>query len=274
MDEDWRALNRANWEERTAVHLGSQFYDLSSHRAGRGRLDAIVEAELGPVAGLRVLHLQSHLGDDSIALAQRGAAEVVGVDFSPAAVAAASALAAEVGAANARFVESDVYAAPEALPGRAGAFDLVFITWGTITWLPDLARWARVIAHFLRPGGALYFADGHPAAYVFDGAGGPAGRPDWTFPYFARQALAFDNPADYADPEARLTNSRTIEFLHPLADILGALREAGLRLDWFHEHARLTWQLFPCLVRGDDRLWTWPDRPWLPLAFSLRAEKP
>ena len=267
-------LNRANWDERTAVHLASRFYDLSSHRAGLGRLDAIVDSELGPVAGLRILHLQSHLGDDSIALAQRGAAEVIGVDFSPAAVAAATALAAECRVPHARFVESDVYSAPEALPDHAAAFDLVFITWGTVTWLPDLPRWARVIAQFLKPGGALYFADGHPAAYVFDGAGGPDGRPDWTFPYFTRAPLPFDNAADYADPEARLTNTRTIEFLHPLADILGALRAAGLRLDWFHEHPRLTWQLFPCLVRDADNLWTWPDRPWLPLAFSLRAEKP
>ena len=83
MAQDWRALNRANWDERTAVHLGPGGYDLSTHRAGRGRLDPIVEGGLGPVAGLRVLHLQCHIGHDTVALAQRGAAEVVGVDFSP-----------------------------------------------------------------------------------------------------------------------------------------------------------------------------------------------
>lgn len=87
--EDWRALNLANWEERTPIHLRSPLYDVSSHRAGRGRLDPIVEAEIGDVAGLRIVHLQCHLGDDSIALAQRGAASVLGVDFSPSAIAAA-----------------------------------------------------------------------------------------------------------------------------------------------------------------------------------------
>ncbi len=101
--DDWRALNLANWEERTAIHLGLGGYDLSSHRAGQGSLDAIVEAELGSVAGLRVLHLQCHIGDDSIAVAQRGASEVVGVDFSTAAISAARDLAREVGATNARF---------------------------------------------------------------------------------------------------------------------------------------------------------------------------
>jgi SAM-dependent methyltransferase len=110
--DDWLNLNRAKWEERTAVHLGPRGYDLSSHRAGQGRLDSLVDAALGDVAGLRILHLQSHLGDDSIALAQRGTAEVVGVDFSPAAIAAATALAAECGVPQARFVLSDVYGSP------------------------------------------------------------------------------------------------------------------------------------------------------------------
>ncbi|MBY0333579.1 MAG: class I SAM-dependent methyltransferase [Acetobacteraceae bacterium] len=275
MAEDWRALNRANWDERVPVHLGPGGYDLAAHRAGAGRMGAIEEAELGTVAGLRILHPQCHVGHDSVALAQRGAAEVVGVDFSPAAMAAATVLAAECGvAATTRFVESDLYAAPAALPGEAGGFDLVFTTWGTISWLPDIDAWARVVAHFLRPGGALYFADGHPAAYVFDGPGAPddaEGRPGWFAPYFTRAPQLFDNPDDYADPAARLASSRTVEWLHPLCDILGALRAAGLRLDWLHEHPRIAWRLFPALMQDTDGLWTWPGRPWLPLALSLRA---
>lgn len=275
MQEDWRALNRAAWEERTAIHLGPGGYDLSTHRAGRGRLDAIVEAELGSVAGLRVLHLQSHLGDDSLAIAQRGAAEVVGVDFSPAAVAAARALAVETRAANLRFVLSDVHGSPAALPELAGAFDLVFTSWGTIWWLPELGGWARAIAHFLKPGGAFYFADGHPAAMVFDdGAAAPGDpRPGWCVPYFERAARVWDDPTDYADPTARVANSRTVNWLHPLGDILGALGAAGLALDWLHEHPRMAWPLFRCLVRDAEGLWTWPDQPWLPLGLSLRCTR-
>jgi SAM-dependent methyltransferase len=275
VEHDWRALNRANWEERTAVHLGPGGYDLSSHRAGRGRLDAIVEAELGPVAGQSVLHLQCHIGHDTIALAQRGAAEVVGVDFSPSAIAAARALAAEVGAANARFVEADVYAAPDALASEAGTFDRVFTTWGTIGWLPYLARWAGVVAHFLKPGGSLYFADGHPAALVFDdavpGAGGALPGP--LVPYFERAPRLFDDPTDYADPDARLANSRTVAWLHPIGDLLAALSAAGLRLDWLREHPAVTWRMFRSLVKSEDGLWTWPAEPWLPLALSLKATR-
>ncbi len=275
MTEDWRSLNLANWNERTPVHLGPRGYDRSSHRAGHGTLDAIVEAELGPVAGLRVLHLQCHVGDDSVALAQRGATEVVGLDFSPPAVEAARALSRECGLANTRFVLSDLYAAPDALPGEAASFDLVFTSWGVIGWLPDIAGWARIVAHFLRPGGAFYFAEAHPAALVFDGVAraGDDPRPDWLVPYFERKARVFDDPTDYADPEARLASSRTVTFLHPLSDILGALREAGLRLDWLREHPRATWQMFPFLIRDAERLWTWPREPWLPLSFSLRAER-
>ncbi|MBR0657364.1 class I SAM-dependent methyltransferase [Plastoroseomonas arctica] len=273
--ENWRALNLASWEERTALHVGPRGYDLSSHRAGHGRLDRIVEAELGSVAGLRILHLQCHIGHDSIALAQRGAAEVLGVDFSPAAIAAARGLAAEVGATQARFIEADIGALPGLLPAEAGIFDLAFVTWGTIWWLPDIRRWAEVIAHFLRPGAALYFADAHPAALVFDDGvpGAHPVLPGPLVPYFERTARVFDEPTDYADTEARVANSRTITWLHPLGDIISALCDAGLRLAWLHEHPAIAWQMFRTLVRGPDRLWTWPADAWLPLSVSLRAER-
>lgn len=270
MGEDWRALNRASWDERVAIHLGPGGYDLAPLRAGQGRLNAIEEAELGSVAGLRVLHLQCHFGSDTLVLAGRGA-EITGLDFSAPAIEAARELSANLGL-PARFVQSDLYDAPAAIP-EPGSFDLVFITWGTICWLPDVGRWARVIAHFLRPGGALYFADAHPVAYVFDdmAAGEAAGRPGWLAPYFGAEPIPYDDAADYVDPNARLANSRQVNWLHPLGSILDALGDAGLRLEWLHEHPRVTWQMFRCLVRDADGCWTWPDRPWLPLAVSLRA---
>ena len=277
MTEDWRTLNRANWDERVPLHLASAGYDLAPLRAGRGRLNWIEEAELGPVAGLRVLHLQCHFGKDSLVLASRGA-DVTGLDFSGPAIAAARSLAAEL-ALPARFVQADLYDAPAAVPDP-GSYDLVYTTWGTICWLPDLDRWAAVIAGMLRPGGALYFADAHPTAYVFDdlawkdGAGqDAAGRPGWFMPYFSGQPLVLDDPSDYASP-AQLTNARQVNWLHPLAGILGALHGAGLRLEWLHEHPSITWQMFRCLVPDGQDAWTWPDRPWLPLSLSLRAVRP
>lgn len=267
---DWRALNRANWDERVAVHLGPRGYDVAGLKAGGARLNAIEEAELGPVAGLRVIHLQCHFGRDSLILAERGA-RVTGVDFSPPAIATARGLAAEM-RLDARFVEADLYDAPAAV-GQAGGFDLAYVTWGTICWLPDIAGWARVVAHFLRPGGALYFADAHPAALVFDDEAGTdgQGRPGWFLPYFQPGGAVLDSTADYVDAEARLANSRTVQFMHPLGDILAALAAAGLRLDWLREHPRVTWKMFGSLVEDADGCWTWPDRAWLPLSLSLRA---
>jgi SAM-dependent methyltransferase len=275
-EADWRAANRANWDERVAAHLApGSSYDPAPLRAGRGRLDAILEAELGPVAGLRVLQLQCHFGKETLALAQRGAAAVFGLDFSGAAIAEARRLAAELGLADrTRFVEADLYDAPTALPEPA-SFDLVLVTWGAICWLPDIAGWARVVARFLRPGGRLHLAEGHPAALVFDDAAEtPDGRPGWFAPYFGREAVVMDDPTDYANPTARLTHARTYTWIHPLAGVIGALRAAGLALDWLHEHPRVPWRMFRGLVQDADGLWTWPDRPWLPLGVSLSAVRP
>jgi SAM-dependent methyltransferase len=271
---DWRAINRARWDEAVGIHLGPGGYDLSDLRAGQGQMNAIEEDELGPVAGRRVLHLQCHFGRDTLILAQRGAT-VVGLDFSAPAIAAAQDLARELGLdSRARFVRSDLYDARAAIPEPA-SFDLVYVTWGAINWLPDIAEWARIIAHFLKPGGALYLAEAHPGAYVFDDAAeGMNGMPGVFAPYFQAGPVEVDNPRDYVDPNARLANSRTLEFIHPLGSIIGGLLDAGLRLEWFHEHAAVTWRMFAMLVEDERGLFRWPDKPWLPLAFSLRASKP
>lgn len=273
-DQDWRSANRANWDERVAIHLGAPAYELDSLRAGRGQLHPIEEAEIGPLEGLRVLHLQCHFGRDSLILAQRGA-KVVGLDFSRPAIAAARELAAELGLAErTRFVEADLYDAPLAVPGP-GSFDLVFVTWGAINWLPNIRRWGEIVAHFLKPGGALYLAEGHPAALIFDDAA-PShdAMPGWFAPYFTRgEALNLDEPYDYADETARLRNAQTFEWLHPLSEIVTGLIAAGLTIRWLHEHESVPWRMFKALVKDPQGMYRWPDQPWLPLAFSLRAER-
>ena len=280
-EPEWRRLNRASWDERAAVHVAASraadkpVYDQTRLRAGTARLGPISANVLGPVDGLRVLHLQCHFGLDSLTILQMGAASLVGVDFSAPAIDAARMLAAELGLGErARFVVSDVYEAPALLPEPAG-FDRVFVSWGALCWLPDMRSWARVIAHFLRPGGFLALAEAHPAAYVLDDENRTVdGRPGWFTPYLGRGELAFDNPCDYADPSASLQNSRTREWLHPLSDVIGGLLEAGLVLQSFAEHDRVAWKMFDCLVGDNATGFAWPDKPWWPLAYSLRAGKP
>jgi SAM-dependent methyltransferase len=274
--DDWLALNLANWNERVPIHLDTPrlHYRLDALKAGTERLDPIATEVLGPVDGLRVLHLQCHFGADTLTLAQHGAA-VTGLDFSPPAIAAASALAGELGLAErARFVEANVYDAPAAV-GGPGAFDRVFVSWGALCWLPDIRAWAHVVASFLKPNGYLALADAHPFAYVFDDANAAAdGKPGWYMPYLERQPMVEDRPEDYANPSAVLKNSRTVQFLHPIGDVISALIDAGLRIDRFQEHDSIAWRMFAQLERRDSGEYVWPDRPWLPLSFSVRASKP
>ncbi len=274
-NDDWLGLNRANWDERVPIHLDTPVlhYRLDALKAGTGQLDPIAAAVLGPVDGLRVLHLQCHFGADTLTLAQHGAS-VTGVDFSPPAIAAAQALAAQLGLADrARFVEANVYDAPAAVDAPA-AFDRVFVSWGALCWLPDIRAWGRIVASFLKPNGYLALADAHPFAYVFDDMKPTAdGKPGWYMPYLERQPIVEDRSEDYANPDAVLKNSRTVQFLHPISDVIGRLLDAGLRIDRFQEHDSIVWQMFAQLEQRGPEEHVWPDRPWLPLSFSLRASK-
>jgi SAM-dependent methyltransferase len=272
-EPDWRLANRANWDERVAIHLGPRGYDLTDLRAGHGKLDAIVERELPDVSDKRILHLQCHVGCDTLSLAQRGA-EAVGLDFSAPAITAAQRLSAELGlASRARFVQADLYDAPSAVPEPCG-FDLVYVTWGAICWLPDIRRWAEIVAHFLKPGGSVYLAEGHPVALVFDDRSRLSnGEPGYYVPYFLQGPLIEDDPRDYADEMAVVRNAKQYVFMHPLGSVVTALIDAGLTLNWLHEHDAITWRMFDNLVEDRDRLYRWPKEPWLPLAYSLVATR-
>lgn len=275
IDPTWRTDNLAHWDERVAIHLAAKSYDLAELRQGRGRLHPIEEAELGRADGLRLLHLQCHFGRDTLTLAQRGAT-VVGIDFSPKAIDVATGLAEELGLSQrASFVTCDLYEVPKALTSEP-PFDRVFVTWGAINWLPDIQGWANVVAGCLKPGGALYLAENHPASQVLDDNARKAGTtmPGWFLPYFYDNAFVYDNDRDYANPNVRLKNTRGHEWMHSLGDIVTALVNAGLQLSWLHEHDSVPWAMFDCLNKGEDGMYRWPEEPWLPLAFSLWAEKP
>ena len=272
-EPEWLRANRASWDEQVGIHIGPRGYNLARLRAGGGRLNAIEEAELPAVRGKRVLHLQCHFGADSMTLAQRGA-EVVGLDFSAAAIEAACALAGELGLSDrARFVQADVYDAPQAVPPPHG-FDLIFVTWGALCWLPDIRRWAETVATMLGPGGSLYLADAHPAAYVFDDdKRSPHGMPGFFAPYFSREPVVIEELRDYVDPEARLTSATIYTWIHPLGEIITGLIRSGLALEWLREHDAIPWRMFEALVKDASGLYRWPDKPWLPLAFSLSASR-
>ena len=267
--DDEMGVNRLYWEEAVPIHVRSAFYDVDGFRAGRCTLDPVVESELGDVAGLKLLHLQCHFGMDSLSLARRGAV-VTGLDYSAAAIAAARELAQAI-AVPARFVECNIYDAQAAIDDR---FDLVFTSWGVLGWLPDLRGWARIVAHFLKPGGRFVIVESHPAIHWFDDRPAAADAPFTAiYPYRGDgRAELYDEPGTYADRDATLVNTKEYFWRHSLGDIVSAIAAAGLRIDSLTEHPVLAWQGLPALVEGDDGYWrTGPERPDLPLSFSLSA---
>ena len=264
------AANRLNWDNRAEIHLrdSTGFYGIEAVRAGDRTLDPIVDAELGEVAGLRVAHLQCHFGLDTIRVARRGAV-TTGLDFSPRAIAGARALASELSVAV-RFVEGDVHDAPHLLEGP---FDLVYVTWGAICWLPDMARWAQVVAALLAPGGALYLADSHPAMNALEQEGERLVlRRPWRVPVEA--PFSYDDETTYTGAPDKLKHRQTYEWAHPFSVILGGLFTAGFSLDFLHEHEALPWPAFPMMERTSAGLFRLPAaQPAMPLAFSLRATR-
>ena len=268
--EESFAINKARWSEVVEIHARSAFYRVAEFLRGEDVLSPIESAEIGPLQGKHLLHLQCHLGLDTLCLARRGAI-ATGLDFSPQATAKAEELS-RVAGIPACFVEGNVYDTPQLIAER---FDVVYVTWGAICWLPDIARWAEVVARMLAPGGFLYLLEGHPFAHVLEQA--EANDPlVATYDYFQGAApLIFHEAASYADADARIANRESHEWNHPIGAILNALIGTGLVPEWLHEHDSLAWRLYKCLEEGPDRMFRLPPgRPKLPLAFSLKARKP
>jgi SAM-dependent methyltransferase len=262
-------LNRRFWDEVVAIHVVSPFYRAKQFLTGADILAPIESAEIGEVRGKSLIHLQCHFGLDTLSLARRGA-KVTGLDFSPKAIAAARELAihAEI---DARFVESNLYDAPSAISQR---FDIAYVTWGALNWLPDIKGWARVVATMLKPGGMLYLLEGHPAVLNLDQADKDAPLTP-KFPYFrGPEPTVEEGDTTYTGDPQKLVNTKTHEWTHPLSAVLTALIDAGMRLDYFAEHDSLAWQLWPCLEPDGQGMYRLPAAyPSLPLSYSLKATK-
>jgi SAM-dependent methyltransferase len=268
---DGRATNLAHWEALAAVHGQDEYYDAEALVAGTDSLsdreDEAVRAAVGEVAGCDVLHLQCHIGFDSISLARRGA-RVTGADFSPASLEKARALAARAGV-EIEFIEADATALPATLLGR---FDLVYSTMGVICWIEDLGAWMRSVHAALRPGGRLALVDIHP---LFNMVGG---RDPLVldFPYAANGPRRFDEAGSYADADAEVAVTTEIVYAHSLGETVNAAIAADLRVDALHEHLDVGFDpRGRMLVREDDgRLRLRVCGEPLPVLFTLLATKP
>ena len=262
------AANQALWNAWTPFHITSKFYDVDGFKAGRETLDPIELEGVGDVRGKSLLHLQCHFGLTTLSWARRGAI-VTGADFSIEAIQAARCLASEVGLV-ATFIHSNLYELSQHLDSQ---FDVVFTSHGVLSWLPDLDGWARVIAHFLKPGGIFYIVEAHPVVLMFDNQ-----RDDTElrlrYPYFHQpEPLQEEEHGSYAVPDAPV-HGVACYWSHSLADILGALLRAGLRVTSLVEYPFMGWAYFPWMERRPDGAWQLPPgKGDIPLMFSLKATK-
>jgi SAM-dependent methyltransferase len=266
-EHDWYAANREFWDERAPLHAAGEFYGLEDFLADpeATTLRPFEIAEVGDVAGRTLVHPQCHFGMDSLSWARRGA-DVAGIDISPAAVAAAEDAADRAGL-DATFLLGNVYDAVEIVGGRT--FDIVYTGLGALNWLPDVGRWAGVMAALTAPGGMLYLAEFHPVHGIF-------GDDDLTvtYPYFQAEPFVWDEPGSYADLTADTSNNRTIEWAHGLGEVVSAVIDAGFTVELLHEFDYTLFPRWPFLVKHGRDAYRLPEgTPSLPLMYSLRARR-
>jgi 2-polyprenyl-3-methyl-5-hydroxy-6-metoxy-1,4-benzoquinol methylase len=276
MAEYWE-INRANWDQRAEVHATSSTYDLRRLVEDPTALSDVVSHDapfLGDLTGLDVCHLQCHIGSDTVSLAKLGARSISGLDVSPKSLEVARRLAQDCGIADATFVEAEVYDAVEAL--GADRFDLVYSGVGAINWIPSIARWAKVVAALVRPGGRIYLRDCHPMLFTIDHR-----RDDRAlvaeFAYFETdEPFVDDEPGTYTDGDhTSITSTLTHEWNHGLGETVQALIDAGLVIARLAEHTTAEWQALPSMVDVGGGQFALPERPErLPMMFTVEARKP
>jgi SAM-dependent methyltransferase len=270
--DDYQRLNQANWDDRVAIHLGSPDY-AATRFDDPDFLSRVVRFDrprLGDLSGVRGLHLQCHVGTDTVSLARLGAT-MTGLDFSPPALVAAQSLATRAGV-EVTFLEGDAYDAV-AVAGAA-AYDLVYTGIGALCWLPDIRRWAQVVAGLLAPGGRLFLREGHPVLWSIDEA-----RTDALvvgYPYFEQiEPIVVVEEFSYVTSDVALTSTTTHQWNHGLGEIVGAVLEAGLVLVGLEEHQSVPYEALPGrMERSGDEFRLAEHRERLPLTYTLQARKP
>jgi SAM-dependent methyltransferase len=269
---DYVAINRANWDERAPAHAASEDYGFDRFVSDPEYLSDVVRFDrprLGDLQGLRGVHLQCHIGTDTLSLARLGA-RMSGLDFSSAALREARRLAADADSVI-DFREAETYDAVDVF-GPA-SFDLVYTGIGALCWLPDVARWARVVAGLLRPGGRLFIREGHPMLWSLDETSEP---PSLGYPYFETiDPVAYEDSGTYVNTETVFTNGLSHSWNHGLGEIITGLLTAGMRLTSLVEHDSVPWQALPGNMivdeAGEWRLADHPER--LAASYTLQAVK-
>ncbi|CAL1521136.1 class I SAM-dependent methyltransferase [Chitinophaga sp. MM2321] len=259
------AANKTLWNKCTPVHVTSAFYNVAGFVNGNNSLNSIELELLGDVQGKKILHLQCHFGQDTLSLARMGA-NTTGIDLSDAAIAEANTLAAQLQLQDkARFICCDLYSLPAHLQGT---FDIVFTSYGTIGWLPDLDKWAGVVNHFLKPGGQFIMADFHPVMWMFDDS-----FTSIRYNYFNTTTIVEEVAGTYTDGGSDL-KSVSYSWNHSLSEITGSLTGKGLQIQVFREYNYSPYNCFSNMVEKNSRFYIKGMEEKLPMVYAFKFFKP
>ncbi|MFD2907464.1 class I SAM-dependent methyltransferase [Flavobacterium ardleyense] len=222
--DDYKDVNKKTWNNKVAIHVASDFYNVSDFLKGKNSIPEIDLALLGDIKGKTILHLQCHFGQDTLSLARLGA-KCTGIDLSDKAIEKAQEFNEKLGL-DCKFICCDIYDTPKYIDEK---FDIVYTSYGTIGWFPDLDKWAKVITHFLKPGGKFIMADFHPVLWMFDDD-----FKEIFYNYFNVEQITEEESGTYAEKGAAISN-HTITWNHPTSELLNALLNNGLVLNCFNE---------------------------------------
>lgn len=263
MSENYLEKNRKAWNQKTEHHVQSDFYELDAFLGGKNVLREVELGLLGDVKGKNILHLQCHFGLDSLSLARMGA-YITGVDLSDKAIEQAQKLNTELNL-DAKFICCDIYSLPEHLKDE---FDIVFTSYGTIGWLPDLGKWSEIIQHYLKATGKFVMVDFHPFIWTFDDA-----MQKISYDYFKTEEILEVIEGTYADRNAPI-KTETVSWNHSLDEIIGSLLQKGLSLQHFGEYDFSPYNCFRNLKEREPGKFVFEHIPFkIPMMYSIVAIK-
>ena len=257
-------INKETWNKKVGVHAASEFYAMEDFKNGKSSLNSYELQALGDVSGKSLLHLQCHFGQDTLSWSRMGA-QCTGVDLSDEAIKLAKRLNEELGQ-EAKFVCCNVLDTSQYVSEQ---FDIVFTSYGTIGWLPDLKPWAQMIAERLKPGGVFYIVEFHPIAWMFDYTVTP---PEMKYGYHQKEAIYEEYEGTYAEDGETKMVSKEYGWNHSMSEVLTSLIEAGLTIESINEMDASPYDVFPDLLKNEDGLYELKEKLY-PLLFEIKARK-
>lgn len=256
-------VNKATWNKKVSIHAQSEMYDMAAFKAGKSSLMSYELNALGDVKGKSLLHLQCHFGQDTLSWSRMGA-KCVGVDLSDEGIKLARQLNKEL-MLNVEFVCCNVIDTSKHV---SKTFDIVFTSYGTIGWLPDLKPWARMIAERLNPGGTFYMIEFHPILWMFDYIDG---KPEMKYHYNQDEVIYEEYEGTYADNSSKMV-SKEYGWNHGLSEVVNALIEAGLHIEYLNEYDESPYDVFPDLVKLENSMYKMKNQ-FFPMLFEIKASK-